>query len=208
MLSGNVEWQKRMTMKLIDAAVACDAKIVLLPECGHAYTALRWQGANLLGRPLPFRVLHVSEFLAENLASGRIRVRRLEKTGTFHDPCQISRRGGATAAPRAVLEALGIDLHETADSGGLNFCCGGGGGVVANRRADALRYEAFGIKMAQIDATGAELSLTSCANCRQTFDDGAAHFGWNRTMNSLLELVAQQLDETSDAAQAAGGPRA
>ena len=108
MLSGNVEWQRQMTMKLIDAAIGCRTKIVVLPECGHAYTALRWQGANLLGRPLPFRVLHISEFLAENIASGRIRVSKLRKSITFHDPCQVSRCGGATSAPRAVLSALGV----------------------------------------------------------------------------------------------------
>ncbi len=195
MLSGNVEWQRQMTMKLIDAAMTCGAKIVVLPECGHAYTALRWQGANLLGRPLPFRVLHISEFLAENIANGRIRVSKLRKSITFHDPCQVSRCGGATSAPRAVLNALGVDLRETGDSGGLNFCCGGGGGVIANRRADDLRYKAFGIKMQQMDATGADLLLTSCSNCRQTFDDGSAHFQWDKPMGSLLEFVAGQLDE-------------
>jgi len=195
MLSGNVEWQRQMTMKLIDAAAARGAKMVLLPECGHAYAALRWQGANLLGRSLPLRVLHISEFLAENIASGRIRVSKLPKSVTFHDPCQVSRCGGATSAPRAVLGALGVDLRETEDSAALNFCCGGGGGVIANRRADNLRYKAFGIKMQQMDATGAELLLTSCSNCRQTFDDGSAHFHWDKPMGSLLELVADHLEE-------------
>jgi Fe-S oxidoreductase len=193
MLSGNVEWQRRMSMKLIDAAIACKAKIMILPECGHAYTALRWQGANMLGRPLPFKVLHISEFLGENVANGRIKVKRLGRSVTFHDPCQVSRRGGATAAPRVVLEALGVELRETEDSGDLNFCCGGGGGVVTIHRADELRHKAFAIKMRQIDATGAELAVTSCANCRQTFDDGQAHFNWGRKMGSLLELVADNL---------------
>ena len=201
MLSGNVEWQRDMTMKLVEAAIACSAKVVLLPECGHAYSALRWQGAEMLGKPLPFRVLHISEFLAENLASGKIKVRPLDKTVAFHDPCQVSRRGGATRAPREVLAALGMDLLETEDSGDLSFCCGGGGGVIANSRADALRYGAFEIKMKQIDATGAELAVTSCANCRQTFDDGAAHFHWGREMGSLVELVADRL-----AARPAAGP--
>ncbi|MGZ5569804.1 MAG: (Fe-S)-binding protein [Usitatibacter sp.] len=193
MLSGNLDWQRDMTMKLIDAAIACKAKVVLLPECGHAYSALRWQGAAMLGKPLPFRVLHISEFLAENLASGRIRVKPLAKSVTFHDPCQVSRRGGATQAPRDVLAALGAELRETEDSGDFNFCCGGGGGVIANRRADALRRRAFAIKIAQIDATGAELPLTSCANCRQSFDDGAAHYRWDRKMESLVEHVAENL---------------
>jgi Fe-S oxidoreductase len=143
---------------------------------------------------LPFRVLHISEFIAENVANGRIRVSKVGKSVTFHDPCQVSRRGGATSAPRSVLAALGVEQRETADSGGLNFCCGGGGGVIANRRADELRYKAFEIKMRQMDATGADMLLTSCANCRQTFDDGAAHFQWDKPMGSLLELVTEQLD--------------
>jgi Fe-S oxidoreductase len=203
MLSGNAEWQRHMSMKLIEAAIACKAKIMILPECGHAYTALRWQGANMLGRPLPFKVLHISEFLAENVANGRIAVKRVGKSVTFHDPCQVSRRGGATRAPRVVLGALGVELRETADAGDLGFCCGGGGGVVTIHRADELRYKTFELKMRQIDATGAELPVTSCSNCRQSFDDGRAHFKWDKQMASLLELVADNLAERP-AATAAG----
>ncbi len=195
LLSGNIEWQKRLTLKLINAAIACGARLLVLPECGHAYGALRWMGANVYGKPLPFRVLHISEFLAEHVRDGSLKLRKLGKSVTFHDPCQISRRGGATEAPRQVLAALGVELREMYPTKGLNWCCGGGGGVVAIHRADELRYKAFRLKMDQIDATDAELPVTSCANCRQTFDDGGAHFHWNRTMHSLLELVADHLAE-------------
>jgi Fe-S oxidoreductase len=195
LLSGNVAWQKQLTLKLIDAAVACGARTLVLPECGHAYGALRWMGANLYGKPLPFRVLHISEFLAEHVRDGTLRLKKLPMSVTFHDPCQISRRGGATEAPRAVLAALGVELREMHPTKGTNWCCGGGGGVVAIHRADELRHKVFQIKMAQIDATAAELPVTSCANCRQTFDDGQAHFKWNKTMGSLLELVADNLAE-------------
>jgi len=199
MLSGNAQWQRDSSMKLINAAIACGAKTLILPECGHAYSALRWNGANVYGKPLPFRVLHISEFLAENVGSGRIRVNKLAKSVMFHDPCQVSRRGGATQAPREVLRALGSELREPESGGDLNWCCGGGGGVVAIHRADPIRYRAFEIKMRQIDATGADIAMTSCANCRQTFDDGRAHFHWDRTMTSLLEAVADNLAEKSAA---------
>jgi len=195
LLSGNAQWQKDMSMKLIDAAIACGAKTLVLPECGHAYGALRWMGANMYGKPLPFRVLHISEFLAESARSGKLRLKKLAKSATFHDPCQISRRGGAVEAPREVLAALGVELKEMFPTKGTNWCCGGGGGVVAIRRADALRYKVFKLKMDQIDDTGAELPVTSCSNCRQTFDDGQAHFKWDKSMNSLLELVADNLIE-------------
>jgi len=194
LLSGNADWQRDMSMKLIDAAIACGAKTLVLPECGHAYGALRWMGANLYGKPLPFRVVHIAEFMAEHVKSGKLKLKKVGKSVTFHDPCQISRRGGAIEAPREVLAALGVELREMEPSKGLNWCCGGGGGVVTIHRADALRYRVFQLKMNQIDETGAELPVTSCSNCRQTFDDGQAHFKWDKTMNSLLEMVADNLE--------------
>lgn len=197
MLSGNAQWQRDMSMKMIQAAIACRASTLILPECGHAYGALRWQGANMYGKPLPFKVLHISEFLAENVSNGKLRLKKLYKSVTFHDPCQISRRGGATAAPREVLRALGAELREMESTGDMNWCCGGGGGVVTIHRADDLRYQAFAIKIRQIDDTGADLLTTSCSNCRQTFDDGQAHFKWDKTMHSLLETVADQLDTSA-----------
>ncbi|MGA8049776.1 MAG: (Fe-S)-binding protein [Burkholderiales bacterium] len=195
LLSGNAEWQRDMSMKLINAAIACGAKTLILPECGHAYGALRWMGANVYGKPLPFRVLHIAEFLAEHVKGGRLKLKKIGKSVTFHDPCQISRRGGAIEAPREVLTALGVELREMEPTKGLNWCCGGGGGVVTIHRADPLRYRVFQLKMNQIDETGAELPVTSCSNCRQTFDDGQAHFKWDKTMNSLLEMVADNLEE-------------
>jgi Fe-S oxidoreductase len=193
--AGDAQKQKEASAKLIDAAIACGAKTLILPECGHAYGALRWQGANLYGKPLPFKVLHISEFLADGVRGGKLKLKRVGKSATFHDPCQSSRRGGVTEAPREVLAALGVELKEMFPTKGTNWCCGGGGGVVDIRRADALRHKVFHLKMSQIDDTGAELPVTSCVDCRQTFDDGQAHTKWDKTMNSLLELVADNLTE-------------
>ncbi len=67
--------------------------------------------------------------------------------------------------------------------------------MVTIRRADPVRYKAFQIKMKQVDDTGAEMLVSSCSNCRQTFDDGQAHFHWDKTMQSLLELVADNLED-------------
>jgi Fe-S oxidoreductase len=195
LLAGDQQRQSEASMKLINAAIACGAKTLILPECGHAYGALRWMGANIYGKPLPFKVLHISEYLAENVRSGKLKLKRMGKSVTFHDPCQSSRRGGVTEAPREVLAALGTELKEMFPTKGTNWCCGGGGGVVDIRRADALRHKVFHLKMNQIDESGAEVPVTSCSDCRKTFDDGQARFKWDKSMSSLVELVADNLIE-------------
>lgn len=193
MLAGAVEWQREATMKIVGAAKACGASLVLVPECGHAYSALRWQGAAMAGGDLPFRVLHFAEYLEERLAAGTLPMRKSAGTVAFHDPCQVSRRGGATAAPRAILAALGFETREPEDAGDLGACCGGGGGVSANPRADALRYRVTAIRIRQLEAPAAHRIVTSCANCRQSFDDEAAHAGHERQVGSLVELAAAHL---------------
>ena len=55
--------------------------------------------------------------------------------------------------------------------GGFSFCCGGGGGVLDIERAAPLRYRTMENKLREIDDTGAETFLTSCSDCRRTFDD-------------------------------------
>lgn len=196
LFSGNAQWQRDMSMKIIDTGIRLGVHTVVLPECGHAYGALRWQGANMYGKPLPFRVIHISEYLAELVENGRLKLKPVHnKSVTFHDPCQVSRRGGATQAPRKVIEALGLELRETEDSGDMNWCCGGGGGVITLNRADDIRYKTFEIKMEQMDETGAQMVMTSCSNCRQSFDDGQEHFKWDKTMQSLLEWAADRMIE-------------
>jgi Fe-S oxidoreductase len=193
-VSGDTAAQKLATLRIVKAALSAGTTQVVVPECGHAYSSLRWQGANHYGAPLPFRVLHVSEFLAEQVTAGRLRLRKLDQSVTFHDPCQVSRRGGAIEAPRVVLDALGVDLREMEPTRGTNWCCGGGGGVVDLERATPLRLKAFRIKMEQVDATGADFPVVSCATCRRTFDEGATHHHWDKRARNLLELVAQNLD--------------
>jgi len=62
-------------------------------------------------------VLQITEFLAEGLADGRIKVNKVAGRATYYDACQVSRRGGATAVPRRILAALGVALTELEDAG-------------------------------------------------------------------------------------------
>jgi Fe-S oxidoreductase len=191
--NGDLALQERLTRAIIDTALKIGAKTVLLPECGHAYGAARWEAAKWYGKALPVRIVHMTEFLAELIESKRIQVKNVGETVTFHDPCQIVRRGGLQAAPRTVLAALGMDLIEMKDHGVTGYCCGGGGGVVSNVRASPLRHKVFEIKRQQIEATAAKHFVTSCGQCQITFEQGAKFAHWERKTESLLELVADNL---------------
>jgi Fe-S oxidoreductase len=191
--NGDLALQEKLTRALIDTAVKIGARTVLLPECGHAYGAARWEAARWYGAALPVRIIHMTEFLDELIAQGKIRVRPVGESATFHDPCQIVRRGGLEAAARRVLAALGLELHELQDHGLTGLCCGGGGGVVSNLRATPLRQKVFELKRRQVDATGATHFVTSCGQCRVTLEQGARRANWDKAPESLLELVADRI---------------
>jgi Fe-S oxidoreductase len=191
-LAGKIDIARHAIEKLVTTAEEIGARLLVIPECGHAYGVLRWSGANLIGRPLPFQVLHITEYLAQLKKEGRIRFRPIEKSITYHDPCQVSRRGGATAAARYLLEDA-TDFREMSPTGNFNWCCGGGGGVQAMSRAADLRHKVFQIKMKQVEDTGAEMMLSACANCRLTMDESISYWNWDRELESMVELLAEHL---------------
>ncbi len=194
LLSGVEDAQRKATLRVIDEALAVGAKTVIVPECGHAYPALRWEGAVMAGKALPFEVLAVSEFLGREIAAGRLKVKAgVPRKVAYHDACKLGRHGGVFAEPRAALQALGAQIRETDPNREMNWCCGGGAGVFVLNRAAGLRQKAFELKAAQIDATGAESVVMSCGSCRLNFMNGQANSRWPVKIESLVELVGHNL---------------
>ncbi|HTV50529.1 MAG TPA: (Fe-S)-binding protein [Steroidobacteraceae bacterium] len=181
--------------RVVEAATRCGAKLVITPECGHGYTALRWQAATDLGKALPFEVLAISEFLGREVKAGRLKVRPVSggKTVTYHDPCKLGRQGGVFHEPRAVIEALGLELREMESHGKTQYCCGGGSDVYFIDASKPLRRRTFEIKQHQVDETGAQALVTTCDGCRLTFTSGARQVNWQTPIESLVELVAANL---------------
>ena len=112
---------------------------------------------------------------------------------SYHDPCKLGRHGGVIDEPRVVLDALGVELREAESSGAMNWCCGGGAGAFLLNRAAPLRQKAFEIKVKQIGATGADAVVMSCGSCRLNFMAGAANAQWPTRIESLVELVGDNL---------------
>ncbi len=197
LVSGDESTQQKATARIVEHAEACGAQTVILPETGHAYQALRWEGANELGRELPFEVLAISEYLSREYEAGRLKVRSASngQSVTYHDPCRLGRHGGVIAQPRELLKALGLDLREADSNGRENYCCGGGCAEYVIKHAAPLRQKVFEIKQHEFDATGADSVVTSCANCRVNLMIGADKAGWQTPVESLVEKVAAHMAE-------------
>jgi len=197
LLSGSEDSQMLAARRIIDAARACKAKLVIVPECGHAYPALRFDAPEQMNEPLPFEVMAISEFIGREIKAGRLKVKKIggDKKVTYHDPCKLGRHGGVFEEPRAALDALGVNLREMESHGTTQYCCGGGGGVMMLSASEELRRRTFDIKMRQVEDSGADSVVTSCDTCRMTFERGAKLVNWDRPVESLAELVAANLAE-------------
>lgn len=194
-----------LLQRVVDAAETLKVRYVISPECGHAYSAIRWSGPNFIGRKYEFEVVHILELLDDLVQSGRIKTEGKDSERlTFHDPCQIVRRGGLDAQPRRLLGSIADNFIEMTDHGRMNWCCGGGGGVSSNERAEELMVKVFSRKKAQLDELNVEKIVTSCSNCRVVMEEGLEQNDMDIPIVGMTEMLAEHLVETPVGTAAAG----
>ncbi|MEO5337430.1 MAG: (Fe-S)-binding protein [Magnetospirillum sp. WYHS-4] len=199
---GSGDVARSLVTRIVDKAESLGVKYVISPECGHAYQALRWEGPNLIGRPFKFEVIHIIELLDKLRREGRLKTAGKHNAKvTFHDPCQLSRRGGILGEPRALMNMVCDNFVEMEDPGGWNWCCGGGGGVGANPRADDLRLTVFRRKKRQLDDVRPDAVVTMCAYCHHTLENGLEEYKMDMEIKSLTELIAEYLPDDPDEAE-------
>ena len=196
---GVSEIAAELVERIVSAAEKLRVKNVISPECGHAYMAIRWEGPNLIGRPYGFHVIHILELLDDLRREGRLKIAGKESQRlTYHDPCQISRRGGVVEQPRNLVNMVAQDFVEMPEAGTMNWCCGAGGGVSSNERADELRLKVFNRKKAQLDAVKPDAIVSACSNCRIHLEDGLEEYHMDIPVLSLTETIAEHLVEDKD----------
>ena len=191
---GNKDIGRVLVQRIYDAAVKLKVKNVISPECGHAYTAVRWEGPNLIGKPYPFRVFHIIEVLDELRASGRIKTEGKEDDRlSMHDPCNLGRKSGVIQQQRNLMDLVADNFVDLKEHGRYQWCCGAGGGVSSNERAAELKMTAFKRKKAQIEEVAPERMVTMCATCRTQLEEGLEEFNMDIPVVGLTEMIAEHL---------------
>ncbi len=118
--------------------------------------------------------MNVFELMIEYIKEGRVKIDREKFRGrlaTVHDPCNYVRKSEKTFGKgygdeiRWIVDHICTDWTDVASGGLNNFCCGAGGGAWAMPYSKERIY--YGRKKAeQILATGAEIVVAPCHNCR------------------------------------------
>jgi Fe-S oxidoreductase len=124
----------------------------------------------MYGQPLPFEVLHITEFLTKkgnlNIPKRSSSVAR-EPVVTYHSSCHL-RAAGVTREPRELLKQIpGIHFVEMQDADR----CAGGAGTFIVKNYD-LSSQVFERKRRAIAATGADVVATSCPACMIQLNNG------------------------------------
>jgi len=144
-------------------------KKILVGECGHA-TRSAWFVDTFCGEEAP-EVVNCLQYAHQQWKAGKIPIdesKKIKEKVTYHDPCNIARAGKITEEPRELLKAICEDFVEMTPNRTENYCCGGGGGTVSIDEIRDFRTKKMGKRKAdQIRATGAELVVSPCANCKK-----------------------------------------
>ncbi|MEZ3116756.1 heterodisulfide reductase-related iron-sulfur binding cluster [Halobaculum sp. MBLA0147] len=122
-------------------------------------------------------VSHYTEVIEELVTEGRLGLTgtELDYTATYHDPCHLGRMNDVYEAPRELIRATGVELHEMPRNRSDSFCCGGGGGGLwtDNDQDTKPSEERLREALEDTDAGDAvEKFVVACPMCGTMYEDG------------------------------------
>lgn len=150
----------------------------VITSCAGCYTTLK------NNYPEELRIISLPEFLAEHL--DELKLKKLDFTVTYHDPCHLGRHNKIYDAPRKVIQAI-CTLKEMKNIKENSRCCGGGGGV-------RIGYPDLSLELARNRLEdvpkGVDYIVTSCPLCVRNLRDA----GGNIEVIDIVELVAMAME--------------
>jgi Fe-S oxidoreductase len=140
--------------------------------CPHCFNIFKNEYPELGGN---YEVVHHTQLLQSLINDGRIKMKEggefKGKKITYHDSCYMGRANGVYEAPRAVLEALDVELVEMKRCRSNGMCCGAGGAQMWKEDEPGqtrVNWE----RSAEAIETGASVIAMNCPFCTTMFIDG------------------------------------
>lgn len=172
----------------------------ILTTCPHCFNTFKNEYPDFGGR---FEVVHHADFIAELIASGKLRLRsRRNGPLAFHDSCYLGRYNGLYEAPRRVFEAAGYDVVSVPREREHGLCCGAGGGRMWLEETIGEKINT--VRARELLGTGAREIGAACPFCMTMLTDGVkAESGNAASVHDVAEVVAALLEDAPRAATAA-----
>src|SRR6202012_965176 len=144
----------------------------IITACPHCFNTLKNEYPELGGN---YEVIHHAVFLQQLINEGKITMKEdgafKGKKITYHDSCYLGRANQIYEAPRAVLEALDVELVEMKRCKTNGLCCGAGGAQMFKEEEKGdLRINQERAK--DMIATGASVVAAACPFCMTMLRDG------------------------------------
>ena len=189
---GNEYLYQMLAMENIETMNAYGVRNILV-MCPHGYNTLKKDYQQLGGH---YHVLHHTEFIAQLLKEGRIRLKNSTAARVvYHDSCYLGRYNEVYEEPRAVLgELSGLELVEMDRHHKRGFCCGAGGGRMWME--ETLGTKINDNRVAQALEKDPEIAVTACPFCMVMFEDGLKFHNRETDVKvkDVVELVAEALE--------------
>jgi len=159
--NGDVENFKMLAQHNLNEVNKTGAKTILFScaECMSAFKNLYPE----YGFTVQAELKHMSQFLAEKIGNGEIKLKEVNTDITFQDPCRLGRHLGIYDEPREALKANNDKhFHEMKQNNKGSLCCG----VSAWMNCDMTSKEIQRERLKQASETGAEIMAVACPKCQ------------------------------------------
>jgi heterodisulfide reductase subunit D len=193
-INGELERARDLIHHNVETVRAMGAKkvVVTCASCYHFWTHSYPTALGL--EDLELEIQHATEFLANLLDTGNLKLRELRENVTYHDPCDLGRKGGVTEAPRRILAQIpGLRLIEMAENRDSSHCCGGGGNLESF--APEMSKAVARNRIRQAVEAGAGTLVSACQQCERTLANAARAERIRIRVEDITEVVLEALEE-------------
>ncbi|MFW9874108.1 MAG: (Fe-S)-binding protein [Candidatus Thorarchaeota archaeon] len=135
-------------------------------------------------------LFHSIQYLQKLISERDVKLKKLDITTTYHDPCHIGRHMGIYEEPRDLLNKIS-NLTEMKTNRRGAMCCGAGAGV--RKGFPELSLDMAQNRVKEAEKTGAKYLVSTCPFCWRNLNDAIKSSNSNIKMVDLVELLLESM---------------